>query len=264
MNTTLRVSSWNIREGILMNGPDLAGPDLAGPHLADPDLTAAEALAAEASAQRPDVLALQEVPFDPEGGSALLDTVAATTGLTQVLSCPLSSAMHHRDGRSGIALLSRRPWQAREETLLPNPDLVGGTEHHPVTSWDKGVLAGLLTWQQQQLWLGCAHLYPFQRLGTEADAPAVLPVWQHLANFLLRLGTAPLVLCADFNTERRELLTDLLPERPLRRSIRERTSHRGLAVDDILYDPVLSLNSSSVHHSVSDHALCSVELEVLP
>lgn len=248
---TLRVIGWNVREGVPQDRP---GPSVA------------EALAADVAVLRPDVLALQEVPFGDDDGdsSVLLDRAAEELGLHHRLTFPYSPAMHVPGARAGVALLARTPWLAAERCLLPNPGLRRATPRGELVSWDKGALFGRLRMGERSLWVGSVHLPPFHLFGTEAEDPRVATVWKGLAEFVGGLPTEPLVLSADFNTERRDLLVDRLPERVLRRSITAGTSRIGMAVDDVLYSEGLGVRRSSVHRSFSDHALCLVEFEVGP
>jgi endonuclease/exonuclease/phosphatase family metal-dependent hydrolase len=242
----LRLVGWNISEGV---PPDSPGRPVA------------EAIAADAGRFRPDVLALQEVPFEPDGGSALLDELAALLGMPHRLAYEYSPAMHIDGARAGLALLGRLPWRAQTRALLPNPGLRALRRGREIVSYDKGVLVGQVETAAGPLWIGTAHLHPFHYFDTTADDPAVRKVWQGLAEFLLALPAGPLVLSADLNTERRDVLLDALRERPLRGTNTAGTSAIGMNVDDILIGPQLRLLDSQARYGASDHALCSVEVE---
>jgi endonuclease/exonuclease/phosphatase family metal-dependent hydrolase len=246
MTYRLRVVGWNISEGVPPR---------------DPGRPVAEALAADAGRFRPDVMGLQEVPFGPDGGSSLLDSLQELLGLPHRLSYPYSPAIDPDVSQSGLALLSRYPFDAESRSLLPNPGLRAATAHGEMVSWDKGVLCGRLKVDGRPLWIGAVHQFPFHRFAIGAEDPAVSEVWRGLADFLLALPEQPLILCADLNTERRDVLLDSLPGRPLRSAIKDGTSAIGMSVDDILIGPQFRLHEGQVRYGTSHHALCSVEVE---
>ncbi|MFC1411704.1 endonuclease/exonuclease/phosphatase family protein [Streptacidiphilus sp. N1-12] len=245
----LRVVSWNIREGVPVR---------------DPGGTVADALTEAVHRHGPDVLAVQEAPFDPDGGSPLLDAVAVAAGLPHRLYFPYSPAMHLAGGRAGLALLGREPWSEGVRSLLPNPGLRRTTPDRELVTWEKGMLFGRQSLGGRQVWVGCVHLPPFHLFRTAPDDPSVRGVWTGLASFINALPAGPLVVCADLNSERRSLLMDRLPERPLRSAVTAGTSPIGMAVDDVLFGPEFLLRSSSVRFGFSDHALCAVTLELKP
>ncbi|MDJ0346246.1 endonuclease/exonuclease/phosphatase family protein [Streptomyces sp. H10-C2] len=245
----LRIVSWNIREGVPVR---------------DPGGTVDDALAEIVARHRPDVLAVQEAAFGPDGGSPLLDAVAPSAGLPHRLYFPYSPAMHVPGAQAGLALLSREPWTASTRSLLPNPGMRQVTEGREMVSWDKGMLFGRLDLGGQEAWIGCVHLHPFHLFGTEPDDPAVRGVWAGLAEFIRELPPGPLVVCADLNSERRSLLMDRLPDRPLQSAVTAGTSRIGMAVDDVLFGPQFILQESAVHYGFSDHALCVVQFELKP
>ncbi|MEU4092828.1 endonuclease/exonuclease/phosphatase family protein [Streptomyces sp. NPDC026673] len=248
-STTLRVVGWNIREGVPLH---------------DPGRPVAEALAADMAGFRPDVLALQEVAFTEGDRSPLLEEVSRTLGLPHRLTFPYSPAMHLPGARAGLALLARQPWRAEARALLPNPGLRQPTPRGEIVSWDKGVLFGRLRHGASEVWVGNVHLHPFHLFGAAAEDPVADGVWKGLAEFVRALPEGPLLLCADLNTERRDLLLDRLPDRRLTSAITAGTSRIGMAVDDVLLGAGLDLRRSSVRYGFSDHALCMVELEVAP
>lgn len=248
MTYRLRVVSWNIGEGVPPR---------------DPGRPVAEAVAADIGLFRPDVVGLQEVPFGPDGGSALLDSLQDLLELPHRLSFPHSPAIHEDVAQSGLALLSRYPFDAESRSLLPNPGLraEATATRSGMVSWDKGVLFGRLKVDGRPLWIGALHQFPFHRFDIGAEHPSVSMVWRGLADFLLALPEEPLILCADLNTERRDVLFDPVAVRGLRSGIKDGTSAIGMSVDDIVIGPEFRLHESKVRYGTSDHALCSVEVE---
>lgn len=94
-------------------------------------LTAAAGLNATA----PDLVLLQELPFEEDHASAYLDTLTAATGLTVAYAAPLTAGRPHTTDRSGLGIL-HGPALALEEagTLPPVPGL---EDYRPVPqgSW---------------------------------------------------------------------------------------------------------------------------------
>jgi endonuclease/exonuclease/phosphatase family metal-dependent hydrolase len=243
--TGLRIGSWNVREGL----PDPSTDPLDRP-------AALASLAALVIEQRIDVLAMQEVDYDVIGRSSVLTTLRTETALQYIHADQLSPSSYLPGYRSGLALASRTPIVGRGMERFPNPGLVTGD----MRSYDKGVLAGTVQAGGMRLTVVTAHSFPFRRFGATPDENRFAPVWQALAEHLGKLDD-PLVLCGDFNTPRRELLT-ARTDRPLSRAIGDRPTHRGLATDDILYSAGLTVSGTPrVLDSFSDHDLCVATFE---
>jgi endonuclease/exonuclease/phosphatase family metal-dependent hydrolase len=239
----LRVATWNVHEAILAGG---GMPD-------DPSSFWAELVDAEA-----DVAALQEVCFGASGEPSDLAMAAKLTGMTHAVSFPLSASSLRVGQLAGLALLSRRPLREEQRLKLPNPGLRHESNEAEVNSHDKGLLSAVL-----ELW-GCPirvaslHIPPFHRFGR---APQEFgPIWAALGKAIASIDDLPLLVCGDFNTGRRELLTEQI-ELPLHRAIGDQDTHCGTAADDILYTDPFELVMSKVIGTQSDHALCLAEFE---
>ena len=241
----IRVASWNVREGL---------PD----HSADPaDRPAAlAALTAQVRAQALDVLALQEIDVDPAGWSAVLAALREDTPLRYAHSGVLSPSTYLPGHHAAIGLASRVPIAGHGLDLLPNPGLTAERDGRPMTSYDKGLIAGTVELSGLRVTLVSVHALPFRRFGRTPEEPAFAPVWRAMADRIGKLGDGPLVVCGDFNTPRRDLLLGVA-DRPLARAVGDRPTHRGRATDDILYSAELALAGEPlVLPGFSDHDLC--------
>jgi endonuclease/exonuclease/phosphatase family metal-dependent hydrolase len=244
MSSGLRVASWNVREGLPHPSTDpLDRPAALG------------SLAALVIEQGIDVLAMQEVDHDVIGRSAVLTTLRAETDLQYVHAVPLSPSSFLPGYRSGLAIASRVPIAGRVLERLPNPDLAVGE----MRSYDKGALAGTVSVGELRVTVVSVHAFPFRRFGHTPEETRFAPVWQALADLLGKLDD-PLVVCGDFNTPRRDLLTGRT-DRPLARAIGDRPTHRGQPTDDILYSAdLVPAAEPRVLRGFSDHDLCVVTL----
>lgn len=245
MTGVLRVGSWNAREGL---------PDHCTTVAARPDaLARLVALLAEYGV---DVLALQEIDFDPVGRSEVLEALQDSTPLGHVYAEPLSPSTYLPDHHAGLGIASRVPIVGHGLDLLPNPGLQIETDGRRMHSFEKGMIAGTVELGDLRVTVASVHAFPFRRFGRTPDEAAFAPIWQTLADELGKFDGDPLVVCGDFNTPRRDLLLDV-SERVLTRAIGDRPTHRGQPIDDILYSAELApVAEPIVIPTCSDHELC--------
>lgn len=244
MIAVLRAGTWNIHEGIPANGRHSDRPAHLVSVIARADL---------------DVLALQEVPFGQDGRSAILEAITEQTKLSYASSFPLSPSSFSPGDRSGLALLSREPHTVSGRTLLPNPNLRSDRRGRPWVSWDKGMLAVSLIFAGDPMWAVSLHCYPFHHFGHKAEDEEFAPIWGALADVINRIPGDRVIVAGDFNTERRDLLMNLVKRHRLSPAIGNTATHHGLAVDDILHNENLIRRSSAVMPGPSDHAFCRAE-----
>jgi len=241
--TRLRVATWNVHEGISVDG---AMPD-------DPSSFWTVLVDAEV-----DVAALQEVCFPAPGDLGDLALAAELAGMPHVVSFPLSASSFRKGELAGLALLSRYPFRDEQQVKLPNPELRDERNGTVVTSYDKGLLSAVLDRNGDSVRVVSLHAPPFHRFGR---APAEFgSIWAALAKSIGPVDELPLLVVGDFNTSRRELLTEQVDGR-LYRAIGDQDTHCGKAADDILYTEAFELVSSKVIGTRSDHALCLAEFE---
>lgn len=245
----LRVGSWNVREGLPDGTDDPAGR-----------VTAMADLAAALAAYPVDVLALQEVDFDPSGASAVLDALRAHTPLRHVYAEPVSPSAYLAGHAAGVGIASRVPVVEHGLELMPNPGLRLQWRGEAVYSFEKGMIAGAVELAGLRVTVTSVHLFPFRRFGRTPEEPEFAPIWRDLADQLGKFADEPLVVCGDFNTPRRDLLLRAA-DRPLSRAVGERPTHRGLPIDDILYSADFAeVATPDVVRTFSDHDLCVAHL----
>jgi endonuclease/exonuclease/phosphatase family metal-dependent hydrolase len=244
--TRLRVATWNVHEAI----PVGAGrPD-------DPSSFWAELVEADV-----DVAALQEVCFAESGESSDLAMVAERTRMAHAVSFPLSVSSFRRGQLAGLALLSRHPLRDEQQLKLPNPGLRHGSDEAVGKSHDKGLLSAVLELRGGPVRVASLHIPPFHRFGRAPQEFGT--IWAALAKSIASFDDLPLLVCGDFNTSHRGLLTEQV-ERRLHRAIGNQDTHGGRAADDILYTDPFEPVMSKVIGTQSDHALCLAEFEALP
>jgi endonuclease/exonuclease/phosphatase family metal-dependent hydrolase len=242
----LRVATWNVHEEIPVDGSSTAAAFwdalvAAGVHVA----------------------ALQEVRFSELGEPYGITPVAERLAMPFWLTFPLSSSCFHDSDSVGILLLSRFPMAAERRALLPNPELHRGSNGSVRVTYDKGVLSAVVRWGGRPVRVASVHSFPFQRFGRSPDEAEFERVWSTLAKSVHPRDEEAVLVCGDFNTQRRELLTDHM-DRKLYRAIGDRATHGDMAADDILFSEELELVGSVAVSTSSDHALCVAEFRQSP
>jgi endonuclease/exonuclease/phosphatase family metal-dependent hydrolase len=205
-----------------------------------------------------DVAALQEVRFPASGQIGELAQAAERAGLPHAAFYPLSAACFRAGELSGLALLSRHPFRDKQQAKLPNPGLSHERNGTIQTSYDKGLLSAVLDRNGHSVRVVSLHAPPFHRFGRAPDEFG--SIWAALAASIGTLDDLPLLVGGDFNTGRRELLTEHVNWR-LHQAIGDRKTHFDKATDDILYTDAFELVNSRVIETQSDHALCLAEFE---
>jgi endonuclease/exonuclease/phosphatase family metal-dependent hydrolase len=246
----VRVGTWNVHEGFTDNDHS--------------DLARDRAAAATAQMIRSyglDLVAFQEVDFDQDGYSRVLAAVQAGTELQHIQTWMLSPSSFVPDGRSGLAIASRYPIASSSTYKIPNPELEVDYRGTQIRTFDKGILACLIDAPVARLCLGSIHSYPFHRFQRQAQESEFAMIWQELADFVTTICAGRLLVAGDFNTARRDLLTEKT-DLALRRAVGEVPTHRGLPMDDILYsDGLAMLGQPKVVPNFSDHHLCIADFD---
>jgi endonuclease/exonuclease/phosphatase family metal-dependent hydrolase len=207
-----------------------------------------------------DVLALQEVLFDDEGNSSMLDSFSAQTELRYVYSRKLSPSMLDPTLHSGLAIVSRVPLRPITFSTLPNPDLSVMSDSGEIRTFDKGLVAATVALSGHDLTVASLHSFPFHRFGRDASDPEFTPIWESLAEDIERLPGTHLAIGGDFNTEFRDLVLSRT-KRELRGTFTGIATHRTNKFDDILRSPELIVHAEPIAlETFSDHRLCVVEL----
>jgi endonuclease/exonuclease/phosphatase family metal-dependent hydrolase len=217
-----------------------------------------ESFWAELVAARVDVAALQEVRLRADGDLDDLTLAAKSAGMPHVSVFSLSASSVREGELAGLALLSREPFRDEQREKLPNLGLSGEADGSSIESYDKGLLSAVLDHNGLPLRVVSLHVPPFHRFGRAADEFPFL--WEAVAKSIGPLDGTPLLVCGDFNTDDRELLTDQI-DGELRSAIAGQETHRGRSFDDILHSDALDLVHREVIPTQSDHAICVAEFD---
>lgn len=244
----LRIATWNVNEGVRRDK-------------SDGDQTTFDNVLDAIAVFDIDILALQEVRFEVDGRSRLLDAVRRNTHLTQSVDAPLSVSSFSSGAEVGLAVLSCFPIVRNREHRFVNPNLRAVWNGREMRSHDKGVLVGTVDTAIGQVDVGSVHVFPFHRFGRGADDSEFRAVWGSLAQGLSQSSGRPLILAGDFNTPRRELVHGALTRR-LSSALGGRPTHAGAAIDDILYSSDFATREpAQVVDTFSDHDLCIATLQ---
>lgn len=240
---SIRVVSWNIHEGV----PVVS-------RAADPVSEMATVL------RDADLAALQEVALNSDAKFGAFASIAAGTSLEYHLSFPMSESAMFADRRMGVVLLSKWPLRDARLIKLPNPHLSIKSEGRVLESHDKGLLAARLAINGCDVWFATAHGFPFYLFQRDPREASFVEIWEQFAEALDSLGSLPLLVGADFNTEHRDLLTGRLV-RAMSRSIIGTPTYRGIESDDIIFSAEFSLRKARVVPNFSDHDLCACDFD---
>jgi endonuclease/exonuclease/phosphatase family metal-dependent hydrolase len=170
-----------------------------------------------------DILAMQEVEFGSDGTSSVLSALTRRTPLRHVRAYPIN-----------------------------------GKE---MRSHDKGFMVCAVPVGGRDMTVVSLHSFPFHRFGRRPEEPDFREVWETFARTLTSgFSTEYLVICGDFNTANRRLVTDLLDPR-MTRAIGSTPTHRGMPIDDILLSPAFGAGTDAqIVDTFSDHHLCLADL----
>jgi endonuclease/exonuclease/phosphatase family metal-dependent hydrolase len=248
MKDTLRVVSWNVREG----------------RPPDPDLSRTDALAEITGLLNDlkiDVAALQEVDFDESGNSDILDAICSETKLSHCASHVLSESSFFQHRYAGVALASRFPLRDSGRALFTNPQLsIVITDGSTKYSHDKGLVAATIDHPDLEISIISLHCVPFNSFGRRADDIEFGGLWKETAASLESFSRGASIVCGDFNTHRRDLV---MPPGSgyLTQAMAGQPTQVDDAIDDILFTPRhFSLVSASTRDNYSDHRLCIADL----
>lgn len=245
--STLRVASWNLHEGLP------ADEDGTSP---SPDTS--HEVAALLRDNGVDLVGFQELDLDTNGESVTLRRVVEQTALRHTVVQRLSESSFFSGRFAGVALASRYPLTDVTRHLLPNPQLSVGSGGKVLRSHDKGLLAATVQAPGASFNAVSVHTLPFHFFRREADDHAFSGMWSALATSLQSLTGLPLVVCGDFNTEKRDLIL-AAESLHLDASMTGHKTYRDLGLDDILHSPHFTLACVEALANFSDHRLCVAE-----
>lgn len=246
VNNVLRIGTWNLREAVPVN-QDSGLADKAQREIIELLIR-----------YKLDIVGLQEVDFHASR-SQTLGTVSKRTPLKHSAHSILSESAFHPGSQAGIAIVSRFPMKDVTRQRFKNPQLDGDLEGSQIRTFDKGYISATVVLAHKVISAVSLHVFPFHLFGRDADDPAFANIWSDLSGGLAELTSAPLVVCGDFNTEKRDLISQT-SEVPLSRAITHQPTYRNQSVDDMLFTSQFKLNSVGAIDNFSDHRLCYAEL----
>ena len=242
----LRIGTWNIHEAVPV-GQDLQGADEIRKEIADLLIR-----------YKLDIVGLQEVDFLASPRSLTLETIRDNTSLRHGAFSILSESAFHPVGQAGVAIVSRFPLKETKRRRFSNPELGGKLNGEPIRSFDKGFVSTRVSIGPKLISAVSVHAFPFHLFGRDAQDPAFSHVWSDLSDCLAQLTSTPLVVCGDFNTDKRDLIAS--ENLSLTRAITHQPTYRNDTVDDVLFTQDFQLQGVEVVDNFSDHRLCYAEL----
>ena len=217
----LRIASWNVHEG------HPAGASIS-------EQAVRREIAELLLSYKVDIVGLQEVDFDSSTRSSILEKIKRDTPLEYVAHNILSSSSFNQDGSAGVALASRYPLTNLKRKYFSNPGLGTELDGIPIRSHDKGLISATVILPSLEISVVSLHTFPFRLFGREASDSDFEPLWSELSVELGGLAVRPLIVCGDFNTEQRDLISKSIGTF-LTRSVVNEPTHKGKPIDDILY-----------------------------
>jgi endonuclease/exonuclease/phosphatase family metal-dependent hydrolase len=214
------------------------------------------------------IAALQELYIPPNGDLTELRSIAWNAGFPYVEVERLSpSAKRQGSGFMGVGLFSRHPLHDVSLTPLNNPGFAITRGGQDFSCHDKGMLSARIEYDGLSLWVASLHAVPFDFFEKRDDDEAHRHLWENMAEAVQSIGDGHMILAGDFNSERRELLTDKLAKRSERIFAsavgRVPTTDAGKAFDDILFSGPFKADRVRTEPTFSDHRLCIAEFVVL-
>jgi endonuclease/exonuclease/phosphatase family metal-dependent hydrolase len=249
MTEKLRVATWNVREGVPADS-----------HMGK---SVREDVIDLLRSYNVDLIGLQEVDFDGDLRSSVLEVVHAETPLAYSAQNVLSDSSFYPSARAGVALASRFPLRNIEVKHFRNPRLYTELNGDPIRSYDKGLVSATVVLGGGEFSAVSLHVFPFHLFGRDADDLGFRLFWSDLSAELAHFASRPLVALGDFNTPRRELV--LAPARlTLKSAIIGKPTYKDKAFDDVLYTEDFELRRIDVLDNFSDHRLCIAEFTLKP
>lgn len=246
LSQQLRIASWNVHEVLPVTGRDSESAVLAQVIELVTDLDI-------------DIMGLQEVDFFDGSSSRVLAAIERHTALKYITCNVLSDSSFRQGEQAGVAIASRFPLMTTARRLFKNPGLRAGAGEDAIAMHDKGLVAACVRVGAQNIGVVSLHSFPFHLFGRDAEDPEFQSSWASMSHILREFSAQAMIVCGDFNTARRDLLLDY-SGLSLTRAIENYKTHKGEAMDDILFSQNFTAEISSVYSTFSDHALCIADL----
>lgn len=247
----LRCLTWNISAAVLNYGAAEV-PGVAA---------AADYIARCLASFKPDVVALQEVPFfDPE--SEFIDGLAAKAGFAHTYYFPVSPSHLHDNARIGIGVLSRFPLLDARRVDLPNPNLIIDLpDGRSQKTHDKAMIVTKIAHPECPFHFICAHLPPFAEFNRRPGEPMFRELRKVMGDAIRPLASEPVLFAGDINAESMsQLVPELLEEAKFFELIYRVTKGGREICDQIACSPHWTDGTALVIPSKSDHTICVADL----
>lgn len=246
LTKVLRIGTWNIHEAVPI----------------DQNLQATGKIRKEIvqllTRFRLDIVALQEVDFNASSESPTLEAIEEHTLLKHSAHSILSESSFYPAGQAGVAIASRFPIKDVKRERFQNPELDGDMNGVPIRMFDKGYVSATIATDHEIISTVSLHAFPFHIFGRDAEDPAFAYIWSDLSENLAGLTLAPLIVCGDFNTNKRDLISGA--RLSLSRAVTHQTTYGNDSVDDMLFTSHFRLKRVEIVDNFSDHKLCFAEL----
>lgn len=250
----LRVGSWNIHEAVPAGHREAADWDA---ELAQKTRQEIVEIIRECKF---DLVGLQEVDFvGSESGT--LQYIREYTQLKYIAQGVLSESSFTGGDSAGVAIASRFPLRNENTQGLPNPQLKGEINGVRIRMYDKGYISADVALPWGAMSMISLHAFPFHLFRRNPADPEFTNIWSKLSGDLAKFSPGPLIMCGDFNSDRRDLVwgdSGL----SLSAAVAHEPTYRNESYDDVLFSSGFALKVARVIDNFSDHKLCYAELRL--
>lgn len=187
-----------------------------------------------------------------------IETIAEKTDLKNYRYFELSDCNLVENTKCGIVIMSKYSIIDDSKLLFTNPKLSKTTKTGSTYyTYDKGCLEVSVNVLGKQINVITNHGFPFRRF--ESDPIKHLNIFKEFSDFILKYNNV--IITGDFNAEN---VIELMPEinNKVSNTFGEVTTIDGKKFDDILLDKKFKIIDKELIHSLSDHFLCIVKIDI--
>jgi hypothetical protein len=250
----LNIATWNIGGGIPGESHQRGG---------SPSL---EYYASILSRHTPDIVCLQEAHEYYDSRESQSEFLARSLGYPYAMSFPASESHFTENAALALGILSRFPIRELTYRQFPNPQLEAtGPNGEKWRLHDKGYVVGSIDLGGRALGVVNGHFFPLHHFGACPTEPAFAQMWSMLVRDLLSIGRDGLAVAAiDANYGNiGEVLADVVLPRHYSAAFEcTPTTSIGVQKDHILYGHAVTLVSTKVAPTESDHSYCQIQVLV--
>lgn len=187
-----------------------------------------------------------------------IENIAEKTDLKNYRYFELSDCNLVENTKCGIVIMSKYSIIDDSKLLFTNPKLSKTTKTGSTYyTYDKGCLEVSLDVFGKQINFITNHGFPFRRF--ESEPIKHLDIFKEFSNFILKYDNV--IITGDFNAEN---VVELMPDinNKIINTFGEVTTIDGKKFDDILIDKKFTMIDKELVHSLSDHFLCIVKIDI--